>query len=136
MARWGPMTTVLRWQNASGGNTNTSNEKIDIMHSKNCKLLSKIKGNSIIWQHIWHNDKQICAPHWVHIPYVCHPFQSHLIISIMAADVYMHTNKQINKQTNIYTPFPNTILQILTKLPLQTGYSNTVLPDKNILHYM
>jgi len=54
----------------------------------------------------------------------------------MAADVYMHTNKQINKQTNIYTPFPNTILQILTKLPLQTGYSNTVLPDKNILHYM
>lgn len=41
------MTTVLRWQNASGGNTNTSNEKIDIMHSKNCKLLSKIKGNSV-----------------------------------------------------------------------------------------
>jgi len=74
-------------------------KKIDIMRSTNCKLLCKVKGNSIIWQHIWHNDKQI----WVHIPCVCHPFQSHLIINIMVAAVYIHTNEQTNKQTIKYT---------------------------------
>jgi hypothetical protein len=50
----------------------------------------------------WHNDKQICVPHWGQIPYVCHPFQSHLIISIVAADVYMHTNKQTNTHTHLF----------------------------------
>lgn len=35
---------------------------------------------------------------------VCHPFQSHLIINIMAADVYMHTNEQqINNQIHTHT---------------------------------
>jgi hypothetical protein len=49
--------------------------------------LSRIKWNSIIWAYLTHWQGNLCATLGTH----CHPWQSHLIIIIMAAGVHLHT---------------------------------------------
>jgi hypothetical protein len=55
-------------------------------------------------EYLTQRQANLCATLGTH----CHPWQSYLIISIMAADVHLHTDEQTQ------TPVHNKILQIWT----------------------